>query len=126
MADFSALKQSIETYIKNNGNKEITGAILQNILLSMVTTMGDGAINDNVSDISDISSPSAWRTSSSVSQTGRPSARPSSFAITLFPHPGIPTRTMFFSSVSNDAPARIMARSVTRRSVKSSQVSFVW
>ena len=54
MADFSALKQSIETYIKNNGNKEITGAILQNILLSMVTTMGDGAINDNTSDISDI------------------------------------------------------------------------
>ena len=33
MADFSALKQSIETYIKNNGNKEITGNLLQNILL---------------------------------------------------------------------------------------------
>ena len=56
MADFSALKQSIETYIKNNGNKEITGAILQNILLSMVTTMGDRAINDNASDISHLNS----------------------------------------------------------------------
>jgi len=54
MADFSALKQSIQNYIKQNGNKEITGAILQNILLSMVTTMGDGAINGNASDISDI------------------------------------------------------------------------
>lgn len=54
MANFSALKQSIQNYIKQNGNKEITGAILQNILLSMVTTMGDGAINDNASDISDI------------------------------------------------------------------------
>jgi hypothetical protein len=51
MADFSALKQSIQNYIKQNGNKEITGAILQNILLSMVITMGDGAINDNASDI---------------------------------------------------------------------------
>ena len=54
MANFSALKQSIQNYIKQNGNKEITGAILQKILLSMVTTMGDGAINDNASDISDI------------------------------------------------------------------------
>ena len=54
MADFSALKQSIQNYIKQNGNKEITGNILQNILLSMVTTMGDGAINGNASDISDI------------------------------------------------------------------------
>lgn len=51
MADFSALKQSIQNYIKQNGNKEITGAILQNILLSMVTTMGDGAINEISSNI---------------------------------------------------------------------------
>lgn len=45
MADFSALKTAIQANIRTNGNEEITGAILQNILLSMVTTMGDGAIN---------------------------------------------------------------------------------
>ena len=45
MADFSALKAAIQTAIKTNGNEEITGSVLQNILLSIVTTMGDGAIN---------------------------------------------------------------------------------
>mgnify|MGYP006992220315 CR=1 FL=1 len=54
MANFSSLKQAIETYIKQNGNKEITGALLQSILLSMVTTIGDGAVNDLESDVSDI------------------------------------------------------------------------
>lgn len=56
MANFSSLKQAIETYIKQNGNKEITGALLQSILLSMVTTIGDGAVNDLESDVSDINS----------------------------------------------------------------------
>ena len=46
MADFTALKTAIQTYIKQNGNEEITGEILQEILLSVVTTLGDGAIND--------------------------------------------------------------------------------
>ena len=45
MADFSALKTAIQANIRTNGNEEINGAILQDILLSMVTTMGDGAIN---------------------------------------------------------------------------------
>lgn len=45
MADFSALKTSIQNYIKQNGNEEITGNLLQQILLSMVTTLGDSAIN---------------------------------------------------------------------------------
>lgn len=45
MADFSALKTAIQANICTNGNEEITGAILQDILLSMVSTMGDGAIN---------------------------------------------------------------------------------
>ena len=45
MADFSALKTAIQANIRTNGNEEITGAILQDILLSMVSTMGDGAIN---------------------------------------------------------------------------------
>ena len=48
MADFSALKTAIQTYIKQNGNEEITGDILQEILLSVVTTLGDSAINDLV------------------------------------------------------------------------------
>lgn len=45
MADFSALKTAIQANIRTNGNEEITGAILQEVLLSMVSTMGDGAIN---------------------------------------------------------------------------------
>ena len=46
MADFSALKTAILNYIKQNGNEEITGEILQTILLSIVTTLGDSAIDD--------------------------------------------------------------------------------
>ena len=53
MADFTALKTTIQTYIKQNGNEEITGNILQEVLLAMVQTMGDGAINDLVTDLSD-------------------------------------------------------------------------
>ena len=45
MADFSSLKQTIQSFIKQNGNEEITGNILQDVLLAMVSTMGDGAIN---------------------------------------------------------------------------------
>lgn len=48
MADFSALKTSIQNYIKQNGNEEITGNLLQQILLSIVSTLGDSAINDLV------------------------------------------------------------------------------
>lgn len=51
MADFSALKTAIQANIRTNGNEEITGAILQDILLSMVTTMGDGAINAIANDL---------------------------------------------------------------------------
>ena len=46
MADFTALKTAIQNAIKQNGNEEITGNILQGILLSIVTTLGDSAIND--------------------------------------------------------------------------------
>ena len=45
MANFSALKTAIQNAIKQNGNEEITGDVLQQILLSIVSTMGDGAIN---------------------------------------------------------------------------------
>lgn len=48
MADFTALKTAIQDAIKQNGNNEITGEVLQAILLSMVNTLGDGAINDLV------------------------------------------------------------------------------
>ena len=53
MADFTALKTAIQTYIKQNGNEEITGEKLQEILLSMVTTLGDSAINDLVTALND-------------------------------------------------------------------------
>lgn len=44
MADFSALKAAIQAAIRQNGNNEITGNIMQEILLSMVNTMGDASI----------------------------------------------------------------------------------
>jgi hypothetical protein len=53
MADFTALKTAIQTYIKQNGNEEITGEKLQEILLSMVTTLGDSAINNLVTALND-------------------------------------------------------------------------
>lgn len=52
MVNFSSLKQSIQNYIKENGNKEITGNLLQEILLSMVVTMGDNAINGVLQSLS--------------------------------------------------------------------------
>lgn len=42
MANFSELKKRITTYIKANGNQEITGQILQTQLIDMVTEFGDG------------------------------------------------------------------------------------
>ena len=53
MADFTALKTAIQTYIKQNGNEEITGEVLQTILLSVVTTLGDTAINNLVTALAD-------------------------------------------------------------------------
>lgn len=46
MSNFSSLKAAIQQYIKTNGNEEITGAVLQDILLSIVSVLGDTAIND--------------------------------------------------------------------------------
>ena len=48
MADFTALKTAIQNAIKQNGNEEITGAILQEVLLAVVSTLGDSAITDLV------------------------------------------------------------------------------
>ena len=50
--DFTALKTAIQNAVKLNGNEEITGDILQGVLLSMVSTLGDSAINDLVTAIS--------------------------------------------------------------------------
>ena len=44
MADFTALKAAIQAAIRQNGNNEITGNIMQGILLSMVNTIGDASI----------------------------------------------------------------------------------
>lgn len=55
MADFSALKAAIQAAIRQNGNNEITGNIMQGILLSMVNTLGDAAINALVLIVDELS-----------------------------------------------------------------------
>ena len=46
MSNFSALIATIQAYIKTNGNEEITGAVLQDILEAMVQALGTEAINN--------------------------------------------------------------------------------
>lgn len=43
MGNYEQLKQAVADVIKSNGNQEITGAILQNSLLTIISTVGDGA-----------------------------------------------------------------------------------
>lgn len=43
MGNYEQLKNSIEEVIKTNGNQEITGQILQNVLKSIVSTLGANA-----------------------------------------------------------------------------------
>lgn len=43
MGNYEELKQSVADVIKSNGNQEITGAILQNALLTIISTVGDNA-----------------------------------------------------------------------------------
>ena len=45
MSDFSALIASVESYIRQNGNNEITGNILQQVLMSIINTLGTQSIN---------------------------------------------------------------------------------
>ena len=52
MADFSSLKTAIQNAIRTNGNNEITGQLLQDILLSMVVVLGDEAITNVADDLS--------------------------------------------------------------------------
>lgn len=56
MADFSALKAAIQAAIRQNGNNEITGNIMQGILLSIVNTLGDAAINQLVEIVDQLNS----------------------------------------------------------------------
>lgn len=41
MGNFEELKQAVSNVIKTNGNQEITGAILQNALLTIISTIGN-------------------------------------------------------------------------------------
>lgn len=43
MGNYEQLKQAVADVIKSNGNQEITGAILQNALLSIISTIGKNA-----------------------------------------------------------------------------------
>lgn len=43
MGNYEQLKQAVADVIKSNGNQEITGAILQNALLTIISTIGNGA-----------------------------------------------------------------------------------
>lgn len=43
MGNYEQLKQAISDVIKTNGNQEITGAIMQNALLSIISTVGSNA-----------------------------------------------------------------------------------
>lgn len=43
MGNYEQLKQAVADVIKTNGNKEITGAILQNSLLTIISTVGANA-----------------------------------------------------------------------------------
>lgn len=45
MSDFSALIASVQSYIRQNGNNEITGDILQEVLVGIINTLGTQAIN---------------------------------------------------------------------------------
>lgn len=43
MGNYEQLKQSVSAVIKTNGNQEITGSIMQNVLLTIISTVGANA-----------------------------------------------------------------------------------
>ena len=43
MGNYETLKKSITSVIKQNGNQEITGLLLQNTLLTIISTVGENA-----------------------------------------------------------------------------------
>lgn len=48
MANWSTLKAAIASVIKNNGNQEITGQVLQNVLNNIVNSVGENATFANI------------------------------------------------------------------------------
>ena len=52
MANYQQLKQSVSDVIKTNGDKKITGAIMQNTLLTIINTIGANMQFAGVADIS--------------------------------------------------------------------------
>lgn len=42
MANYETLKTAIQSVVKTNGNNEITGALLQQVLLAMINSLGSG------------------------------------------------------------------------------------
>mgnify|MGYP000413637593 FL=1 len=44
MGNYEELKAAVASVIKTNGNQEITGDLLQNTLLTIISTMGSNAI----------------------------------------------------------------------------------
>ena len=44
MAGYTTLKTNIQNVIKTNGNREITGAIMQNALISMINEIANGSV----------------------------------------------------------------------------------
>lgn len=51
MGNYSELKAAINAVIKTNGNNEITGAILQNVLNSMISTIGANRTYSGIASI---------------------------------------------------------------------------
>ena len=47
MGNYEQLKQAVSDVIKTNGNQEITGAILQSALLSIISIVGENSNNYN-------------------------------------------------------------------------------
>ena len=43
MGNYEQLKQAVSAVIKTNGNREITGAVMQSALLSIISTVGNNA-----------------------------------------------------------------------------------
>ena len=92
MADYSSLIASIEAVIRENGNNEITGPILQSVLKSMLT-----AINGTKADISSVPTQLAqliqsvnYRTVSDAEKAAWNAKTQSGFGTAVTPSPGQP------------------------------------
>ena len=92
MADYSSLIASIEAVIRENGNNEITGPILQSVLKSMLT-----AINNTKADtvsiptqLSQLGQTVNYRTVSDAEKAAWNAKSQSGFGTAVTPYPGQP------------------------------------